>query len=103
MIKSASHASVARLGVFAQMIIWQFFAQDHAGNRRREGTEKNHQRDGQRGQQLRSRQRLRLLAQNVEHDLPPVRRAAMLEQIDALPSPEDHPPRGDRNGKLRLR
>src|ERR1700730_10567735 len=27
----------------------------------------------------------------------------MLEQIDALPSPKGHPPRGDRNGKLRLR
>ncbi len=26
----------------------------------------------------------------VEHDLPPVRRAAMLEQIDALPGPKDH-------------
>lgn len=43
-----------------------------------------------------------LVAQKVEHDLPPVRRAAMLEQIDALPGPKDHPSRGDRNGKLRL-
>ncbi len=44
-----------------------------------------------------------LLAQKVEHDLALVRRAAMLEQIDALPSPKNHSPRGDRNGKLRLR
>lgn len=35
----------------------------------------------------------------MEHDLPPVRRAAMLEQVDALPSAKDKPPRGDRNGE----
>jgi hypothetical protein len=39
----------------------------------------------------------------MQNDLAPVRRAAMLEQINPLPSPEDHPPRSDRNGKLRLR
>src|SRR5450631_761237 len=39
----------------------------------------------------------------MQNDLAPVRRAAMFEQINPLPSPEDLPPRGDRNGKLRLR
>jgi hypothetical protein len=38
----------------------------------------------------------------MQHDLALVRRAAMLKQINPLPSAKDQPPRGDRNGELRL-
>ena len=41
--------------------------------------------------------------QMVQHDLATMQRAAMLEQIDPLPSAKDQPPRGHGNGKLRLR
>ena len=39
----------------------------------------------------------------MQHDLATMRRAAMLEQIDPLPSAKDQSPRGHGNGKLRLR
>lgn len=44
-----------------------------------------------------------LFSEEVQHDLPPVRRAAVLEKIDPLPGAKHHAPRGNRNRKLRLR
>ena len=81
------------------MIIGQFFAQDHAAKVQKKIINETASGANNCGRGNAPR----LLAHNVEHDLPMVWRAAMLEQIDALPGPKDHPPRGDRNGKLRLR
>jgi len=44
----------------------------------------------------------RLLPQKMQHDLTLVRRAPVLEEIDALPSPKNQPPRRYGDSELRL-